>query len=212
MNLTQNTFYHLKRINKYNPYGKVKVGDKIETGNNFNPFFEQYNSSTNQVNIGNEDNSKFINSYDYFRETALKLSELKDKSTIDCRFVESLAKQALSSQRYYMIYARELLWEQIRKNSFEKLPSRQKCIWLASDLSQIEFWKEKLGYQHGEYQVLKLECIGNLHRTYEGYLTHGYSSMEENTKHAKNYWSGINDGSNEEILFEGQAKTIKVID
>lgn len=211
MSLTPNIFYHLKRINKYNSYEKVKVGDKIETSNSFNPFFEQFNSSTNQVNIGTNDNPKLVNSYEYLKDAIIRLSGLTEKS-IDCRYVETLAKQALSSQRYYMIYARELLWEQIRKYNFEQLPSRQKCIWLASSLDQIEFWKEKLSYQHGEYQVLKLECTGNLHNTCEGYLTHGYSSMEENTKHAINYWSGVNDGSNEEILFEGFAKVIEIIE
>ena len=211
MNLTKGIFYHLKRINRYNPYGKVEIGDKIETSNNFNPFFEQYNSSTNKINIGTNDDPKFISSYDYFRDTVLRLSELTEKS-IDCRYVEGLAKQALSAQRYYMIYARELLWEKIRKDRFKELPSRQRCIWLASDLGQIKFWKEKLGSQYGEYQVLKLECTGNLHRTFEGHLTHGYTSMVENTNHAMNYWSGIDDGSTEEILFEGFARVIEIIE
>lgn len=211
MNLSNPIFYHLKRINRYNPHAKVSVGDEIKTCNNFNPFFEQFNSSTDQVNVGTNDCPKFVNSYDYFKDTILGLSKLTDKS-IDCRFVEALAKQALASQRYYMIYARELLWEQTREKFFNELPSRQKCLWLASNLDQIKFWKEKLGSQYGDYQVLKLECIGNLHRTYEGYLTHGYASMDENTKHAMNYWSSVDDGSNEEILFEGLAKIIEVVE
>ena len=92
------------------------------------------------------------------------------------------------------------------------MPSRRKCLWLASSLEEIAFWKEKLGFQHGEYQVLKFECEGKLHKTHEGHLTHGFAPMDQNIKHAKNYWSGVDDGSNEEILFDGLAKVVEILE
>jgi hypothetical protein len=102
---------------------------------------------------------------------------------------------------------RELVFEEIRKNEFPDLPSRQNCIWLTKK-GQVEFWYNWLDDKQSEYTIIEMECDGIYHIGNQSFLNSdidGYNNYQDN---ARKYWSGelVDRHDNNEIIFIGKVK------
>lgn len=55
-----------------------------------------------------------------------------------------LLAYAVDTARHFMILARELIMEEVRREDAIDAPSRQTCLWTTDDVRQAENWKARL--------------------------------------------------------------------
>ncbi|WP_282156324.1 DUF2441 domain-containing protein [Cytobacillus gottheilii] len=105
----------------------------------------------------------------------------------------------------YLKMNREIVLEEVRRESFPYLPSRYNCLWLLpNNFQAIEFWCKELEHPG---KLLKLNVKGNIHSVNQKHLTTGLFNLKQLREMAINYWEGTKHGDNpaeEEILFTGE--------
>ena len=96
---------------------------------------------------------------------------------------------------------RELAFEMIRKEYYNELPSRQKCIWLIpNEKKSLEFWNKTINSK--TKRIYKVSAEGKIHKAAQKWVIGGTFSLEKWFSYAHNYWQGKNVGSIEdEYLF-----------
>lgn len=109
---------------------------------------------------------------------------------------------------HYLKFTREIVFEEVRKEFFFTLPSRQRCIWvIPEDKNAVQYWWKLLG-ESGK--IYKVELTGKIHFTNQEYLGLNTSSLDYIRQQAFKYWAGVK-GKNtyeSECLFEGFVKVI----
>jgi hypothetical protein len=90
------------------------------------------------------------------------------------------------NNRYY-----ENIFEEIRQNEYEKLPSRYSCIYLA-DKDNIELWHTKALEQLGvtELPIYEFKATGQIHYADAEWLEVDIVSDDEYRSVARQYWEG----------------------
>lgn len=122
-------------------------------------------------------------------------------------------KDLVGGLRNYLLFMRERIFENVRRNSFPALPSRLKCLWVIEDNGNINeainYWWNELS-RNG--QLIKLELNGNLFQSDEKYLQLKLESVESMKSKAESYWQGKlgDDPTYYECLFIGKAKVLEV--
>lgn len=107
----------------------------------------------------------------------------------------------------------ETLFEKIRKDHYDELPSRYGCLYVADKENLIK-WHSKLvedGFHNAVFY--ELELTGKVHYTHGGWLELDVVSENEIIGNAHKYWKGkeFKDESvlGEEILFCGTSRFIR---
>lgn len=112
----------------------------------------------------------------------------------------------------YLRLVREFIFEEVRKEFFPNLPSREKCMWvIPNNIQALKYWWDTLG-RNG--QIVKLELAGKIHQANQQYLELNTNSLDYLRMQAFKYWSATS-GTNpieEECLFEGFATAIDIVD
>ena len=176
-----------------------KVGDIINFG-------DDYNGQGNRIY-----NSKFNNGKDAYHKVGFKYADskkiLKNKS-----LVVQMAK-SLSESDFVL---RELAAEEVRKEKYSECPSRLKCMFL-SESRDVVLENLKMFYTRGSgshFQAVAVKLEGKLFYARSRGLQRNGVSYGEYLKIADEYWSQ-DQNSNEkvkEILFEGKAEIVEIID
>jgi len=116
---------------------------------------------------------------------------------------------------HYQNIIREIAFEEVRKEFFPNLPSRQRCLWvIPNEEESIDYWWQQL-QSEAEQRLLKLKLTGKIHEVSQSYIKLNYGSLDYHRYQAFKYWNGnkvknaIND---KEVLFEGFAEVIEVVD
>ena len=100
-------------------------------------------------------------------------------------------------------YIRERVFEDVRKELFPHLPSRQKCLWISEE-KQLPYWRTISPELHKT--ILELELDGNIFCADDYWLQANTLSSIEYTERAKHYWAGeIVSEEHLEYLFSGTA-------
>ncbi len=126
----------------------------------------------------------------------------------------NLIKQACAIISETNIFKRELALEEIRKNYFSDLPSRNYSVWV-TDAEGLDFWGKALKPDKNSSFYLSLFSVslsGNLFKSNEELLPHDQSTYDECLKEAFGYWNPdftSTDSSKNEYLFQGKLKIIK---
>lgn len=108
------------------------------------------------------------------------------------------------------MFIRETIFEEVRKNYFPQLPSRQTCIWV-EEKGAVPYWWNTLAKEGIKFKIFKLSLTGVIHRTDQRYLIADTLIHSDLRANAFKYWTGA-DGSNpteEELLFEGIIQIIE---
>ena len=108
----------------------------------------------------------------------------------------------------YILYARETIFEEIRRKHFPSLPSRQTCIWvLPHSEEHLNYWINRLDCNSGEpYQILELKCTGKIFYGNENYVKTIKGGLNPLRELAMKYWSANDvdtNALNTEIIFHG---------
>ncbi|WP_054751291.1 DUF2441 domain-containing protein [Piscibacillus salipiscarius] len=83
----------------------------------------------------------------------------KDYDTKDIPLVNT-KKTIFQGLTYYWHFARETIFEEVRKNIDPNLPSRQRCLWL-TDIRNLDYWMHTKDFHPETHQVLLLNLDGN---------------------------------------------------
>lgn len=193
MEVKNKIMYHISRENKWN------IEDVIRAGTHENPFWSFCKNYTQNIML----NGQVISLFDLFKqECSLDVT----KNNIDFLY-QNL--KTVSKETAFCI--REYVFEEVRKEFYSYLPSRQKCLWLCEE-EQIAYWRT-LRENESQY-LLKLQINGEIFCGDDRWLTANTFSSVEYAKRAKQYWGGeMSDSPRKEYLFYGKAvvKEITVI-
>lgn len=197
-------YYHINRLMPYSPYGLLHVGDEMNVGGSSNPFFRFFETQRVAYPVGMDDGS-------VIQVPGMELLHAVKTGAIPDTTTDTLAAIADEVARHFMKYVRELIWEDIRKKEFPHLPSRQRCVWLIPNQDGVKFWLRWMGIEQ-DFQVLRVQVQGRLHKASESYLLTDSEPMKETIQKARQYWLGIvEEAETEEIIFEGRMRVVEVM-
>ncbi|MEH6990585.1 DUF2441 domain-containing protein [Cytobacillus firmus] len=201
-------FYHIQTNASWRNTRKLEIGDSILTGVSANPFvkflyeihFVQKDSNTGQMYSAMSIAQELKN----FLASGKKSEPFKSFYHYDCK--DSILF-LINAFEHSVKISREVIFEQVRLESFPNLPSREKCLWVipSDDYDNYSTWAKAL--ENGE--VLKLSLNGKIHKTYDYHLKIEHDqNINTIRKNAYKYWSGEPANSPYEILFEGEAQVV----
>lgn len=191
MNSNNKILFHISRESKW------KIGDIIVSGKTENPFWLLCKDYSPQVRVNNQPMPIF-KMFDQF-------------STFDVTQanIDWLYEQLKTVSKETSFYIREQVFEEIRRNNFPLLPSRQNCLWL-TDEEHLPYWKTMSDNE--QRYLLTLELDGNLFCGDDYWLTADTFSSIEYANRAVHYWSGeLSTSPHKEYLFNGKALIKEVI-
>lgn len=118
----------------------------------------------------------------------------------------------------YLLFARETIFEEVRQKHFPQMPSRQRCMWLIPDSSniteRIKYWIEQKSVNKNNCQILKLNCSGKMHLANQKLLERVVGQFDVYRANAFKYWSGCDTAENSldiECIFEGFVTVLDII-
>lgn len=197
-------YYHINRNVAWSPYGPLNVGDEIDFGDSSNPFFRYFETQQRTQNVNINGNPVRVPDIQFLRM-------LSDGNMTTTMTVRDLASFARDLANHFMMYARELLFEDVRRSEFTHLPSRQRCGWLIPEWDGVKFWLGRMNVG-GQFQVVRVRVWGNLHTGSDAYLLHDSEPMTQTLENARRYWRGEPaQMGTEEVLFEGRMRVVEVM-
>ena len=167
-----------------------------------NPFFAYYETTKLSFPVNQPDGTRV-------QSPAMTFLRAVKEGQVQCPKLPELAHQAA---QYFMMFLREVMWEDVRRREFPHCPSRQRCMWLVHTREQAEYWVTRLGSPQ-EYQIVKVFAQGRIHVANELFLMGDSATIPEITEKARLYWLGLMpEGAKEEIIFEGQLRVLEVVE
>jgi hypothetical protein len=194
-------YYHINRLVPWSRYGLLSVSDEIYIGGESNPYFRFFETQRKAYPVT-------LDSGEVIQVPGVKFIASVSRGEIN---PEDLAGTALDLTKHLVAYLRELIWEDVRKREFSHLPSRQRCIWLILNQAGVRYWLRRMDVGDN-FQVLRIQVQGSIHKASESYLLGDSEPMEESIEKARQYWRGvIEDAETEEIIFEGRMQVVEVM-
>ncbi len=111
----------------YNQHSPMTIGTSLEVGNRSNPFFGFYEGVCRYAVTTREG---------IVQVPALKFLKSVSRGEITC---PELPRIAVDVAEHYLILAREIIMEQVRREIAPDVPSRQTCLWLTDTLDAAGF-------------------------------------------------------------------------
>ena len=202
-NLQNKEFYHIQRSDSLHQWS---VGQKIMIGNDYNEFFNIY-YDIKILYQGKKDSYHILGLIDHILK--VRIGEGKRIEDIDSTLYEEpykLLECTRLALQEYTILMRELVFEQVRNESFQHYPSRLQCIWVIPNEESLSFWKTKL-----QGKIFKLRLTGQSFRGNNQFLTNDTFSINKYRSNASLYWAGIkgSESKQDEVLFKGEVEVIE---
>lgn len=119
---------------------------------------------------------------------------------------------------YYDVAIKEMAIEEVRKELFPNLPSRLHCMYLSlskdialANLKSVAESREKNG-KH--FQAVAVKLNGVIFKAGKVYMSREGQSYNYYKQKAVSYWKqrGLKDEEVKEVLFEGTAEVIEILD
>jgi len=189
-NVNKKIYYHINTGNKLNVDDVLNIGDRY---NNF--YYEIYNGD--YLLEGKDANEILINKRKNKDYTISDIEEFK-------LVYETINNSAMIT--------RELIFEEVRKEINNELPSRLKCLYVCESLKEIEEWLNIFKRTNKkDYQILELELTGKVFTGDASYILRQNISLNKKREQAKEYWNGNKINNHNETLFEGTAVVRSII-
>lgn len=119
---------------------------------------------------------------------------------------------------YYDVAIKEIALEEVRREKFPNLPSRLHCMYLSiskdivlQNIKSMANSREKNG-KH--FQAVAVKLNGTIFKAGKVYVRREAKSYEYYKQKASAYWKqkGLKDEEVKEILFEGKAEIVEILD
>ncbi|MEB7931566.1 DUF2441 domain-containing protein [Enterobacter quasiroggenkampii] len=188
-------------------HAPMKVGDLIET-KEVNPFFNYFLGSYLPKMSVDDGFGKEAKTY----TRMMYLHGIKSGSITPSLSSKDIATIGQELAMHFCKYTRELIWESVRLEHYNNLPSRQKCLWLAHGEQNLQYWKENLGLSDIKQNIFRVELDGITHEASNEHLMHDDIPYEQALSQAHRYWQGrISNISAKETLFIGKMKVVEQV-
>ena len=198
-------YYHVNAKHPYSNHPLMQQGSIYSfTNDNFNPFFNYYEVISDPwaisiPQLGKDSKISGIDSLFLFQNLMGNLVDLPRK--------------AFEIANHYRLLARELVLEKVRQEKFPSSPSRQNCIFLIESEKDIQRWKNQIGINGKQYQVIKVRATGNIIRVDSNNLPKGNEPFSEWESKAYKYWNcELTDDPSIEVLLEGQVTVDEILE
>lgn len=200
------TYFHVNSTANLSRYDLMRVGQRIEIGQETNPFFRLYETWQRSYRVRN------ITTGLNEDVPALQwLRRIRDKNiTLDNP--DALAGAAFDIGRHFMMLAREFVWEVVRQNEFHEAPSRQRCIWLTKTPEEARQWVKILSFQPNTYWIVRLTAAGTVLDVDGNYLAGDSEPLPQWYEKARAYWSSkMTSNPDPETIFQGTLVVEEII-
>jgi len=201
-------YFHFQREDAPSQW---QEGQTISIGSTFNPFFSFYQDHYTCLQ---SPDTRRVFPIRWVVDHVLEVQDGKAEKLPELGFysydpVETLRGASLALKEYLMLI-REFVFEEVRREQFPDLPSRQKCIWVMETPESVVYWAGKMDIPK---RLLKVRLAGEGHRASNDCLASDTLSLKEFRTNAVNYWSGEQSSSSpqHETLFEGSVYVARVV-
>ena len=119
---------------------------------------------------------------------------------------------------YYDVAIKEIALEEVRKQDFPQLPSRLHCMYLSINkdlaLKNLKVMAESKEKRGKHFQAVAVKLNGVIFKAGKVYVNREGKSYSYYKEKAKAYWSqdGLKDEEVKEVLFEGRAEIVEILD
>jgi hypothetical protein len=203
-------YYHIQVVKTWN------IGEEHFVGlskNNYCSYFDTngHNYQDKQSGMLLSPNQVADYVLDYLR-TGEKNSDIEGSFSYDIEVILILLNDIV---RNYSRYIREYLFEEVRQEFFPNYPSRQKGIWVISNIEHILYWLKTLGANKDSI-VFEVELSGKIHEANHASIKLTTNSFNGIRKQAFKYWLGddnmrTHNQIGNECIFEGFVKVKNII-
>jgi hypothetical protein len=202
------TFYHIQRPDA----GAFKAGRAYLFGKEENYFSRdlfKHDPTVSVAAVGKLPVDRIIKDYfeptgfNHFKHTRSSNFKPDEKGLLAC------AASVLTHQAKLL---RELIFEQVRSESFPGKPSRLRCIWLIPhDRDLLLKWSSTAPKRN--FRVYEVDSSGNIHQGLNRYLIPECFGVGQLRENAKFYWSEPVQAAeqNAEILCEGEIRILSEV-
>lgn len=190
-NVREEIYYHI------NTGRKLEIGDVLEIGDKYNNFYYQiYNTEYLEDN----------------KDANEILIEMKKNNSLT--FANSdIAMVVSKTVNDSAMITRELMFEEVRNEINNELPSRLKCLYVCKTEDEIKSWLEIFKRTNKkDYQILKIKLTGKIFEGDASYVLRQNISLNKKREQAKLYWSGNKKDNISEYLFEGIVVVEDILD
>lgn len=190
--------FHVSRQLAYHPTAALSAGDTFDAGSSHNPFFRFY-ENTRAYPVTMQDGQVVM-------LPALSFLKAVQAGEVNCG---NLPAAAVEVANHYLMLARELIYEEVRREEDDQLPSRKTCLWASDDLAEAQNWHQFLG---GSGQLLRLGVVGERHIADSNLLVADSEPLSTTYQKARSYWRGEGSPAPRwETLVSGQITVLEVI-
>lgn len=189
MNVKQATYYH---INSGEP---LSVGDTFSVGEKWNQFHNDLYNTEYMLN-GKDANEWLLE------------ARRSGRNCCDGEVFKLVAQTIYSDAAI----TRELVFEEVRREIDENLPSRMKCLYVCKTLDEIRQWLDvfkRTNKQPG--QILQLSLTGKVFHGDASFILRQNISLNKKRQQAISYWTGECKDGIDEYLFTGLATVDEII-
>lgn len=216
--IQEEEFYHIQAMKHYNTLPSWKKDETHFIGEKKNPFFGYYDNYAHNVRNPINNTSYPLNVISNWvvkhNTEGLAIPE-ELKLFYHCNPVQTMC-ELHDCVTHYTMLVRELVFEEVRKDFFPQLPSRQKGIWVIpineSTSETVKYWWSQVS--NGNSQIIKLRLTGKIHQASSEWLTARVLPLDVIKQNAFKYWTGASSGrdlNQVECIFEGFATVIDFI-
>jgi hypothetical protein len=190
-------FFHVTRTLPYNPNGPLSLGQTIRVGDQHNPFFAFFEG---------------VRQYGVTTPSGLvQVKAIKYLKSVQRGEIHSFEFPRIAAEvaEHYLILARELILEEVRREIAPSVPSRKTCLWVADSASEAREWQKRLG---GNSKIARLQASGHVHRADASLLLGDSEPLSLTYTRANSYWRGeFSEIPELETLFSGSARVVEII-
>lgn len=189
MKVSQATYYHINT-------GKLlSVGDVIDAGEKWNGFRDEL-YSTEYLLDGKDANGHLL--------------DVRRSGRNECSGdIFKLVAQTIYSDA---AITRELIFEEVRREIDDNLPSRLRCLYVCKTLDEIKQWLEIFNRANKTVtQTLQLSLTGEVFNGDAAFILRQNISLNKKCQQAYDYWTGKRRDGIDEYLFTGKAVVEKVM-
>jgi len=199
-------FFHVNRQVHWARSPLFEVGQVIETGKSSNPFFGFFENHLRMYPVTQNDGS-------VINVPAITFLGHLAEGRVNVPDIATAAGYGREVAKHFLTLSREMIWELIRVQDYHDAPSRQRCMWLTEDDVLLDFWRERMECQDGNYRFVKVVATGTIHRADASLLLGDTELLQDTYDKAHQYWRGeMSDHNSEpEILFEGTLRVLEVV-
>lgn len=199
------TFYHVTFKKTYNFFPEFNVNEEIIIGNDFNPFYNYFYSTNDNIPVGIPDGTQTIHYSTHLENLA--------RATGIARYPSPQIIFPYLHNKFHDLSTlnRELILENIRIQSYPHMPSRLKCLWVTKTREEAQAWINHFSNEK-EPKLISFESIVEPIKVDSMLIPLPHDSLKDKEVKSHSYWSGeMSEKPMIEYLFQGKAK-IKCIE